>query len=132
MKLKTDGLKLLPNLFYKLGFGVLILSILFFIVGSITTLGINKEGVKNITTISLLISFLLIGGSKSKRENDSTMIVRMRSLSVLFLVVIVDSIISIFIDGELFLTYNRPSFSIGIIFFLFIYFLVMMWKGVKD
>ncbi len=130
MKTNQTDLKLLPGIFKKIAFGLMILSVIFLILNITKTLSFEKEAVKTITKSGFLVSLLLLAVTKNKIEDERTLKIRLKAFTASLIygviLVVVDPIIN-FIFEDNFLS-DKGAIDILITMFIFYFILVFLMK----
>lgn len=85
MKRKQVNPKLLPNYFKKISFGLMAFSILMYALNRGAILDFDKELVKEIIKVGVLISLTMLALAKDKEEDELTIKIRTNSFAVSFL-----------------------------------------------
>ncbi len=85
MNKKQVNLKLFPNYFKKISIGLLTFTILIFVLNKSSVLDFDKELIKEIIKIGLLVSLSMLALTKDKEEDELTIKIRMNSYAMSFL-----------------------------------------------
>ena len=104
---QLQKINFLPYLFKKIGFGLLIISLISVV--SLTFLDNSSVLIKNISKSVLLISLLLISISMEKNEDEYTMQLRARSYVLAFIFGIVYAILQPYINYVVALILKKES-----------------------
>ena len=86
MHKKQVNLKLFPNYFKKISIGLLVITILIFILNKSAVLSFDKELIKEITKVGLLVSLSMLALTKDKEEDELTIMIRMNSYAISFII----------------------------------------------
>jgi len=124
MKKKQANLKLFPNYFKKIAFGLLAFSILILVLNKNSILGFDKELIKELLKVGILVSLSMLALTKDKEEDELTIKIRMNSYASSFLFGVIFYIVQPFMNllfGKPFL-FDKDAFQL-IITMLFVYFL---------
>ncbi|NLC92457.1 MAG: hypothetical protein GX677_03180 [Treponema sp.] len=124
MKKKQANLKLFPNYFKKIAFGLLAFSILILVLNKNSILGFDKELIKELLKVGILVSLSMLALTKDKEEDELTIKIRMNSYASSFLFGVIFYIVQPFMNllfGKPFL-FDMDAFQL-IITMLFVYFL---------
>ena len=117
-------LRLLPTYYKKVGFGIMILSVLIVILSK--TLIIDKEIGLIISKASFLISLLILALTKNKIEDELTLRIRLHAFVTSFLFGVVLVIFDLFMklyfrDGSSLLSDNEPVAVLVFMFFTYFF-----------
>lgn len=85
MNSNQKDIKLLPNYFKKIAWGLLALSVLIIVLAKSRVLHINKELIENISENGILLSLLLFALTKDKIEDELTMRIRVSAFAGAFI-----------------------------------------------
>jgi len=128
-KIQKD-LLLLPVLFKKIAFGIMVLCVLFVVLSLSKVLTIEKGVVKTITSSGLLMSLLLLAITRNKTEDERTLRIRLQAFAASFIygvgVVIIEPFINLLFDNN-FLS-DKGVTELLISMFLFYFLMVFIMK----
>lgn len=124
MKNKQENLKLFPNYFKKISFGLLAFSIIILVLNKNSILGFDKELINELIKVGILVPLSILALTKDKEEDELTIKIRMNSYALSFLFGVIFYIVQPFTNllfGKPFL-FDLDSFQL-ILTMLFVYFL---------
>lgn len=125
MKKIQQDLSLLPEMFKKVAFGIMVLSGLLVLLSILKVIAIDKEIIASIAQSVFLISLLMLVITRDKIEDELTMRIRLKAFAASFIygvtIVIVEPLIH-FLFGDSFLT-GKGAIELLISMFLF-YFII--------
>ena len=128
----NQDLKLLPLKFKKVGFGLLLLTLLFVILAFSKAFILEKEVALNIFYSGAIVSMLILALTKSKTEDELTSRLRLKSLVSTFIFGAAFSIISpltnLFIDGNYLQDGEALELVMKMLIFYHIIFNLLLYK----
>ncbi|MDD4216802.1 MAG: hypothetical protein PHZ24_05655 [Bacteroidales bacterium] len=120
---------LLPPIFKKIAFGIILIVILFVILNVTKVLRIDKQIAKTITMSFFLIALLLLAITKNKIEDELTLRIRLKAFAASFLYgvafVIVKPFVNLLFDGTFLLDMGVEQLLLSMFFFYFIMMFIM-------
>ncbi len=128
-KIQQD-LRLLPNNFKKVAFGIMILSILLVVLSVLKAITIDEEIVKTLAKSGFLVSLLLLVITKNKIEDELTLRIRLRAFAASFIYGVVIVIAEPFINllfGDSFVS-DKGIAELLISMFFFNFFMMFLMK----
>lgn len=130
MNKTQNDLRLLPAIFNKIGFTLLLLSVLFAALSISKILPIDKVLAMTLFNSVILISLLLLALTKNKIEDELTLKIRLKALAGTFIygvvVVIVEPLISLLFNGNFLFDNAAPELLVSM--FLFYFFMLYILK----
>ncbi|MDD2475524.1 MAG: hypothetical protein PHI32_06405 [Dysgonamonadaceae bacterium] len=84
MRNEQFGLRLLPNYFKKIGIGILVLTILFFLLWAYKILTMDKLHVLTISKTGIIVSLMILSWTKIKTEDELTTQLRLIAFALAF------------------------------------------------
>ncbi|MDD2475523.1 MAG: hypothetical protein PHI32_06400 [Dysgonamonadaceae bacterium] len=128
MKNNQFRLRLLPNYFKKIGIGILVLTILFFLLRRFNVISLDKTLVLTISSTGVIISLLLLAMSEERIEDELTNHIRLISFVSAFIMgsifVIVKPYSAMLFDAE-----ESYKSSASILIFMFVmYFMIFRFQ----
>lgn len=128
--IKKD-LRLLPNYFKKIAFGIIALSILLAVLSISKILLFNKDLIKIVIQNSLLISFLLLALTKDKIEDELTIKLRLQAFATSFIfgviLVIINPYTNLLFDGN----FLSDKGTTELLFSMFLFYFIIFFIGKK-
>jgi len=127
--MKNTDLKLLPHKFKIVGYALLAISLVLFIISSTDLIAVEKEIIKNGFFDLVLIAFLVLALSKEKVEDERSMKLRLLAFAATFLYGVIFALISpfgsILFNGsfEIDLQANQLLFTMFLWYFGVFYFM---------
>ena len=127
--MKNTALKLLPHKFKIVGYVLLAISLVLFIISSIDLIAVENEIIKNGFFDLVLIAFLVLALSKEKVEDERSMKLRLLAFAATFLYGVIFALISpfgsILFNGsfEIDLQANQLLFTMFLWYFAVFYFM---------
>ena len=127
--MKNTDLKLLPHKFKIVGYALLAISLVLFIISSIDLIAVENEIIKNGFFDLVLIAFLVLALSKEKVEDERSMKLRLLAFAATFLYGVIFALISpfgsILFNGsfEIDLQANQLLFTMFLWYFGVFYFM---------
>ncbi|ADF53379.1 membrane protein [Zunongwangia profunda SM-A87] len=127
--MKNTDLKLLPHKFKIVGYVLLAISLVLFIISSIDLIAVENEIIKNGFFDLVLIAFLVLALSKEKVEDERSMKLRLLAFAATFLYGVIFALISpfgsILFNGsfEIDLQANQLLFTMFLWYFGVFYFM---------
>lgn len=127
--MKSTDLKLLPHKFKIVGYVLLAISLVLFIISSTDLIAVEKEIIKNGFFDLVLIAFLVLALSKEKVEDERSMKLRLLAFAATFLYGVIFALISpfgsILFNGsfEIDLQANQLLFTMFLWYFGVFYFM---------
>jgi len=127
--MKNMDLKLLPHKFKIVGYVLLAISLVLFIISSIDLIAVENEIIKNGFFDLVLIAFLVLALSKEKVEDERSMKLRLLAFAATFLYGVIFALISpfgsILFNGsfEIDLQANQLLFTMFLWYFGVFYFM---------
>ena len=127
--MKSTDLKLLPHKFKIVGYVLLAISLVLFIISSIDLIAVENEIIKNGFFDLVLIAFLVLALSKEKVEDERSMKLRLLVFAATFLYGVIFALISplgsILFNGsfEIDLQANQLLFTMFLWYFGVFYFM---------
>ena len=127
--MKSADLKLLPHKFKIVGYALLAISLVLFIISSTDLIAVEKEIIKNGFFDLVLIAFLVLALSKEKVEDERSMKLRLLAFAATFLYGVIFALISpfgsILFNGsfEIDLQANQLLFTMFLWYFGVFYFM---------
>ena len=127
--MKNTDLKLLPHKFKIVGYVLLAISLVLFIISSIDLIAVENEIIKNGFFDLVLIAFLVLALSKEKVEDERSMKLRLLVFAATFLYGVIFALISpfgsILFNGsfEIDLQANQLLFTMFLWYFGVFYFM---------
>ena len=127
--MKNTDLKLLPHKFKIVGYALLAISLVLFIISSTDLIAVEKEIIKNGFFDLVLIAFLVLALSKEKVEDERSMKLRLLAFAATFLYGVIFALISpfgsILFNGsfEIDLQANQLLFTMFLWYFAVFYFM---------
>ena len=127
--MKNTDLKLLPHKFKIVGYVLLAISLVLFIISSTDLIAVEKEIIKNGFFDLVLIAFLVLALSKEKVEDERSMKLRLLAFAATFLYGVIFALISpfgsILFNGsfEIDLQANQLLFTMFLWYFGVFYFM---------
>lgn len=130
----VKDLRLLPNYFKKIAFGLIFASFLLAILSKTKILPFDKETIKMVSMNVMLISFLILAMARDKIEDELTMKIRINAFAASFLFavifVLVQPFISIIFYGS-FISNKIDKGSTHLIFLMFFIYFYIFYIGKK-
>ena len=130
MNKKQMEMKLFPRQFRIVGFGLLILTLIFFFLRVFEVFEMDKKLVLQLCEISILISLMTLSMTRGKIEDELSMRIRLRAFTaaILFgtLTYILSPFIELITEGE-FLA-ERGSFHTLVLIYFFYFLMVFILK----
>ena len=127
--MKNTDIKLLPHKFKIVGYALLAISLVLFIISSIDLIAVENEIIKNGFFDLVLIAFLVLALSKEKVEDERSMKLRLLAFAATFLYGVIFALISplgsILFNGsfEIDLQANQLLFTMFLWYFGVFYFM---------
>ena len=127
--MKNTDIKLLPHKFKIVGYALLAISLVLFIISSIDLIAVENEIIKNGFFDLVLIAFLVLALSKEKVEDERSMKLRLLVFAATFLYGVIFALISplgsILFNGsfEIDLQANQLLFTMFLWYFGVFYFM---------
>ncbi len=127
--MKNTDIKLLPHKFKIVGYALLAISLVLFIISSTDLIAVEKEIIKNGFFDLVLIAFLVLALSKEKVEDERSMKLRLLVFAATFLYGVIFALISplgsILFNGsfEIDLQANQLLFTMFLWYFGVFYFM---------
>lgn len=122
-------LRLLPHRYLKVGFGIMLVSILLVVLSATDVITADKAKMKAISMAIFLISLLVLSVTSSKTEDELTLRIRLKAFAFAFIfgvtMVIVDSIGELFIEGSVF-SFMGAAELLVFMFFQYFFWLFIM------
>ena len=132
---KEKDLRLLPDYFKKIGFGLIFASVLFKILSKIEILPFDKEIVKMVSMNVILLAFLILAMTKDKIEDELTMKLRVNAFAASFLCAVLSVLVQPFMNlifyGSL-LSDKIDKGSTHLIFLMFSIYFLIFYMGKKN
>ena len=130
MNKAQNDLRLLPAIFKKIGFTLLLISVLFAALSISKLLQIDKVLAMTLFKSGMLISLLLLALTKNKIEDELTLKIRLKALAATFIygvvVVIIEPLISLLFNGNFLFDKAAPELLMSM--FLFYFLMLYMMK----
>lgn len=129
MNSTQQDLRLLPQAFKKIGFGLILLSLAMAIVFT-KVLDINSVNMRSFVESAILAGWLLIAFSKNAIEDELSFKIRLKGLSAAFIfgvcLVILNPFLGMLFDGDA--VSSKGSVELLISMFLFYFLMVFIMK----
>ncbi len=117
-------LRLLPTNFKKIGYGILVLSVLFVFLFKLNLLKVDQEIVWVISKIGILISLLILAITRNKIEDELTFRIRVQAIGRSFIFGVLYVIFNLLLKLQFSEHFVLDDSAVGILLLMFIFYFI--------